>query len=110
MGMEGRSRKRKPELSGFESPAAKNLRANPNALFGISEKMFDQDEDVSGEKTNLATGKEFDNSTDKGFGSLTFTDPKKLKRVRTEDMLGDIPPEDPEDPATKWLRENDKKH
>lgn len=58
--------------------------------------LHDQDEDQSGEKIDLATGKPYNNSSETGH--------EKLSEL-TEDELDKI--EDDEDAATKWLREND---
>lgn len=62
--------------------------------------LHDQDEDSAGEKVDLATGKEFDNSTD--------TDERHLTIIKgghnSEDVLGALPEEN--DAAAKWLREH----
>lgn len=61
--------------------------------------LFDQDEDRAGEKTDLATGRPIDNSTDHGIDQLS--------------VHHDIPAEvkdDEDDAAARWLRENDPNH
>lgn len=58
--------------------------------------LFDQDEDRSGEKIDLATGKKIDNSTDHGLDNLSVHHDVPVREQEDED-----------DAAARWLREND---
>jgi|GEM_PF-6845115 len=58
--------------------------------------LFDQNEDRAGEKTDLATGKPIDNSTDLGFEHLTIREGNPEESETEEN-----------DAAAQWLREND---
>lgn len=60
-----------------------------------NETLYDQNEDGAGEKINLATGKNFDNSTYTGMENLSIIDSSRHDESEEEDA------------AAKWLREND---
>lgn len=70
-----------------------------------SEDLYDQDEDRAGEKMNLATGENFNNSE---------SDPAHFKNLKILEPTGSadvLPPlREEEDAAAKWLRENDPKY
>ena len=68
-----------------------------------TENLFDLNEDIHGEKVDLATGKEIDNSTYLGHEGATMVvvdDSEILEQ--TPGMVGI----DPNDEAAKWLAEN----
>lgn len=62
--------------------------------------LYDLDEDMAGEKTDLATGQKINNSTDDN-GAWKFTKFKPNKK--SKDLLPPLPKE--KDEAAKWLRE-----
>jgi len=67
------------------------------------ENLFDLDEDIHGEKVNLATGEKIDNST------YTETEGVAMREVEADVALGEKPEMvgiDPNDDAAKWLAEN----
>lgn len=57
--------------------------------------LYDQDEDGSGEKVDLVTGKPIDNSTQTGLEDLRVVNDTHDKDEHRNDA------------AAKWLREND---
>ena len=64
-----------------------------------SEDLYDQNEDTAGEKTNLANGKPFDNTRDKG-------NDEQLRVIEPGDKDALPPLEEEDDAAAKWLREH----
>lgn len=116
MGLEGRRKKK--ELTGFEDPQAQNLKdkyeqgreraKNVGIPDTHSMDLFDLDEDqLSGEKVDLATGKPIDNSTSTKYTGLSMRSVSK-KEQRGEDLLGDIDDDTDNDAAAIWLRNQEK--
>ena len=68
--------------------------------------LFDQDEDVAGQKIDEATGKPIDNSStvENLEEQLITVEPDS----KSDDMLGKLP--EPDDAAARWLREHGNSH
>ncbi len=66
-----------------------------------NENLYDQNEDNHGEKIDLGTGKPFDNST------FLATDEPELTVIKEEELPKSHEDEMGDDPAAKWLQEND---
>lgn len=66
-----------------------------------TENLFDQNEDMAGEKVNLATGEPINNDGPTDYEELSVID---AAPHATGDALPPLPEE--EDAAAKWLREN----
>lgn len=113
MGLEGRRKKK--EVTGFEDPEAQNLKDKYEQgrerakNIGIpdthSMDLFDLDETTDGEKTDLATGKPINNSTDSGLTGISV---RRITKQKGEDLLGDIDDGMDNDPAAVWLRNQEK--
>ena len=108
MGIEGR--KKKKELTGFEDPEARNLKAKyekPTTGSVHFTDLHDEQEDRAGQKFDESTGERIDNTQDVGHELLSQIEIAKIKRkAGNEDLLGDIADDSDSDPAAAWLRKH----
>lgn len=89
---------------GFGNERAKDERKHLNMYEEHFSRLYDQDEDMSGEKVDLATGERIDNSSqDPGAPELSVFK-RKITEEGGQDALPPLPPED--DEAARWLREH----
>jgi hypothetical protein len=91
------------DIEGFKGKNQRAADEKNHLNMGIihHEGLYDLDEDMSGEKYNLADGKPINNSTeDPGKPELIEVEPHES----SEDALPPLPEE--EDEATEWLKKN----
>ncbi len=70
------------------------------------ESLYDENEDKGGEKTNLATGESYDNSTYTGMEDMREVEADKIDAPENDDVdeLSRLVSKDPE--AKRWLDEH----
>lgn len=93
------ARKEEHEIKIFEAPTPE-VTAELDAVHDATHhdhNLYDQDESRSGERTDLATGRQIDNSTYTGLENLSVRDNHDTE----DDMAGDA--------ADRWLKEAEKK-